>query len=83
MSSTLLPSKRKFSERKKLNCCLDKGDQCAAASGLRDEGMVPRNRLTGADYKPPQAALVKSPGREHCGKGAIRYQVRTKEGEYK
>ena len=45
--------------------------QCAAASGVGDEGMAPRNRLTGAGCKPPQAAWVKSPGRERCGKGAV------------
>jgi len=32
--------------------------------------MAPRNRLAGAGCKPPQAAWVKSPGRERCGKGA-------------
>ena len=32
--------------------------------------MAPRNRLTGAGCKPLQAARVKSPGRERCGKGA-------------
>ncbi len=31
--------------------------------------MAPRNRLAGAGCKPPQAAWVKSPGRERCGKG--------------
>ena len=31
---------------------------------------------------PPQAAWVKSPGRERCGKGAGRHQVRTNEGEH-
>ena len=40
-------------------------------SGARDEGMAPRNRLTGAGCKPPQAAWVKCPGRERCGKGAV------------
>jgi hypothetical protein len=39
--------------------------------------MAPRNRLAGAGCKPPQAAWVKSPGRERCGKGAGRHQVRT------
>lgn len=34
--------------------------------------MAPRNQLAGADCKPPQAALVKSPGRERCGKGALK-----------
>lgn len=38
--------------------------------------MAPRHRLTGAGGKPPQAAWVKSPGRERCGKGARRRQVR-------
>lgn len=33
--------------------------------------MAPRNRLAGAGCKPPQAAWVKSPGRERCGKGAV------------
>ena len=33
--------------------------------------MVPRHRLAGAGGKPPQAAWVKSPGRERCGKGAL------------
>ena len=33
---------------------------------MRD--MTPRNRLAGAGCKPPQAAWVKSPGRERCGK---------------
>lgn len=41
-----------------------------------------RNRLAGARCKPPQAAWVKSPGRERCGKGAGRHQVRTNEGEH-
>jgi hypothetical protein len=31
--------------------------------------MVPRNRLAGAGSKPPQAARVKSPRGERCGKG--------------
>ncbi len=44
-------------------------------SCMRDEGKAPRNRLTGAGCKPPQAAWVKSPGRERCGKGTPRYQV--------
>jgi len=30
-----------------------------------------RNRLAGAGCKPPQAALVKSHGRERYGKGAL------------
>jgi hypothetical protein len=42
-----------------------------------------RNRLAGADCKPPHAAWVKSPGRERCGKGALRHQVRISEGEQK
>ena len=29
------------------------GYKCAAASGMRDEGVAPRNRLAGADCKPP------------------------------
>ena len=29
------------------------GFQCAAASGVRDEGMAPRHRLAGAGGKPP------------------------------
>lgn len=41
-----------------------------------------RNRLAGADCKPPEAARVKSPGRERSGKGAGRHQVRTMEGEH-
>ena len=32
--------------------------------------MASRTRLAGAGCKPPQAAWVKSPGRERCGKGA-------------
>ena len=40
--------------------------------------MAPRHRLAGAGGKPPQAAWVKSPGRERCGKGARRRQVRTR-----
>ena len=32
--------------------------------------MAPRNRLTGAGCKPPQAAWGKTSGRERCGKGA-------------
>jgi hypothetical protein len=39
-------------------------------SNVGDEGMAPRDRLAGADRKPPQAAWAKSPGRERCGKGA-------------
>ena len=31
--------------------------------------MAPRSRLSGAGSKPPQAARVKSPGGERCGKG--------------
>ncbi len=37
---------------------------------LVDEGLA--DRLAGAGRKPPQAAWVKSPGRERCGKGASR-----------
>ena len=37
--------------------------------------MAPRNRLAGAGCKPPQAAQVKSLGRERCGKGIMRCQV--------
>jgi hypothetical protein len=33
--------------------------------------MPSRNRLAGAGCKPPQAARVKSPGRERCGKGVL------------
>jgi hypothetical protein len=33
--------------------------------------LASRNRLTGVGCKPPQAAWVKSPGRERCGKGAV------------
>lgn len=32
----------------------------------------PRHRLAGAGGKPPQAAWVKSPGRERCGKGVMK-----------
>jgi len=39
---------------------------------MRDEGKALRNRLAGAGCKPPQAALVKSPGRERYGKGTAR-----------
>jgi hypothetical protein len=59
--------------------------QCAAASGVGDERkgrLASRTRLAGAGCKPPQAAWVKSLGRERCGKGAIRHQVRTNEGEH-
>ena len=31
-------------------------------------GRAPRSRLTGAGFKPPQAAGVKSSGGERCGK---------------
>ena len=31
-------------------------------------GKAPRSRLAGAGFKPPQAAGVKSPGGERCGK---------------
>ena len=31
--------------------------------------MAPRSRPAGAGFKPPQAARVKSPGGERCGKG--------------
>ena len=49
-------------------------------SFIGDGGMVPRNRLAGAGSKPPQAARVKSPGGERCGKGGeILRQVRLKE----
>jgi len=34
----------------------------------RDEGMALRSRLSGAGFKPPQAAVVKSHGRERGGK---------------
>ena len=44
-----------------------------AAGGVRctgDEGLlVPRSRLAGGGFKPPQAAMVKSHGGERCGKG--------------
>jgi len=56
--------------------------QCAAASSVGDErrgiSLASRNRLAGAGCKPPQAAWVKSPGRERCGKGASKHQVRAK-----
>ena len=32
---------------------------------------VSRNRLAGADCKPPYAAVIKSHGRERYGKGAL------------
>ena len=57
------------------------GSECAAASDVRDEGMAPRNRLTGAGCKPPYAAQVKSLGCERYGKGANRHQVGINEGE--
>jgi hypothetical protein len=60
--------------------------QCAAASSIGDERrneLTSRTRLAGAGCKPPQAAWAKSPGRERCGKGATRHQVRTNEGEHK
>ena len=60
--------------------------QCAAVSSKGDERrneLTSRARLAGAGCKPPQAAWVKSPGRERCGKGAKRHQVRTNEGEHK
>ena len=60
--------------------------QCAAVSSRGDERrneLTSRARLAGAGCKPPQAAWVKSPGRERCGKGAKRHQVRTNEGEHK
>ena len=42
--------------------------------------MAPRSRPAGAGFKPPQAARVKSPGGERCGKGGARLrQVRLKE----
>src|SRR4051794_36835799 len=45
----------------------------ASPSGLRscmeDEGQALRSRLSGADFKPPQAASVKSHCRERWGKG--------------
>jgi len=35
----------------------------------KDEGLLaPRSRLTGAGFKPPKAALVKSQGGERLGK---------------
>ena len=41
---------------------------------MRDgiEELASRDRLAGAGRKPPQAAWVKSPGRERCGKGAVK-----------
>jgi hypothetical protein len=41
---------------------------------MRDEidEMASRARLAGAGRKPPKAAWVKSPGRERCGKGAMK-----------
>jgi hypothetical protein len=54
---------------------VDVGCKCAAESCTRDEELAPRNRPTGAGCKPPQAAWVKSPGRERCGKGTPRCQV--------
>ena len=44
-----------------------------AAQEMRDEveTKASRARLAGAGRKPPQVALVKSPGRERCGKGAL------------
>src|SRR3954467_11262725 len=41
---------------------------------MRDEvaALASRDRLAGAGHKPPQAAWVKSPGRERCGKGVIK-----------
>ena len=49
----------------------------------RRKELTSRARLAGAGRKPPQAAWAKSPGCERCGKGAIRHQVRTNEGEHK
>jgi hypothetical protein len=54
---------------------VENGRECAAASGVGD-GRCENN------CKPPQAAGVKSLGRERCGKGARRHQVRTVEGEH-
>ena len=48
---------------------------------LQREKQTSRNRPAGAGCKPPQAAGVKSLGRERCGKGAGRHQVGTVEGE--
>ena len=42
--------------------------------------MAPRSRPAGAGFKPPQAARVKSPGGERCGKGGSKLrQVRLEE----
>ena len=42
--------------------------------------MASRSRPAGADFKPPQAARVKSPGGERCGKGGSKLrQVRLEE----
>ena len=42
-----------------------------------------RSRPTGGDFKPPQAAVVKSYGSEHCGKGAQDASGVNQEGEHK
>jgi hypothetical protein len=41
-----------------------------------------RSRPTGGDFKPPQAAVVKSHGSEHCGKGAQDASGVNQEGEH-
>jgi hypothetical protein len=39
---------------------------------MRERRLASRTRLAGAGCKPPQAARVKSPSRERCGKGATK-----------
>jgi hypothetical protein len=52
----------------------------AKAELCRRWGTAPRSRPAGADFKPPQAARVKSLRGERCGKGGgILRQVRLKE----
>ena len=52
--------------------------RCATCT--RDEGRALRGRQSGVDLKPPQAAVVKSDGRERCGNAGTRFrQARLRE----
>lgn len=55
------PTSAPLKHRKKIQKKID-GKLCIGFR--RDEGMALRSRLSGAGFKPPQAAVVKSHGRE-------------------
>ena len=49
--------------------CRERTNSDGGAELHRRWGQAPRSRPSGAGFKPPQAATVKSRGGERCGKG--------------